>query len=567
MARISRLLTHLDIRLQLAVMAVVVGVFGGLAALLLSFGLHTAARWLSPLREHWIIALLPAGGILLAVALFRLVFRDQGEHGVPEVIYAISKRGGLLRLRTAFSRLITCFVTLASGGSAGPEAPVVISGASIGSNIASAFHLKDRQRIVIVGCGASSAIAAIFNAPVTGILFTMEAVIGEWTHLNLIPVAIASVVGTEVSRLLKGNQIPFEHRTLDINFIDLAACLGLAVLASGVSVLFVRALRIIGDQMSRRIPSVWLRALTGGLLVGGIGLFFPEALGEGYISIRAVLESSFAPHIAIVGAIVLAKIVATAATTGAGGVGGVFAPCLVIGAMIGLFYREALGLVFPEVVFSEQGYYALLGMAAIVSAVLKAPLTGIFLIVEITGGYDVLASVVLVSVISASLSSVWEPDSLYHRELLHRGLLLRSRTDARVLSEMRVMELLETNFKKVTPDLRLGEFIALVSGSKRNHFPVEDPDTGEYLGMVTMDNVRPFLFERHLYDSLLVEELMDDDVPAVQPDEPLARIVALMDHHGRYSLPVVAHGRFIGMISKGSLLDHYRREMAAQEEI
>lgn len=566
MSLISKLFQRLDTRLQLALMAVVVGAAGGLAAIFLAFGLHTASAWLTPLRQTWAAGLLPAAGIVTAVFLLRKVFRDQGEHGVPEVIYAISKRGGMLRLRTAFSRLITCLVTLASGGSAGPEAPVVISGASIGSNIASSFHLKDRQRIVIVGCGSSAAIAAIFNAPVAGIMFTMEAVIGEWTYVNLIPIAIASVVGTEVSRLLQGNQIPFDHRAIAVDYIDLGACVGLAVLAAGVSILFVRILRLLGDQMSRRLSSVWSKALVGGLLVGGVGVFFPEVLGEGYGTVRAILGNTFQPHIAMVGAIVLAKIAATALTTGAGGIGGVFAPCLVIGAMTGLFYREALDLVLPGTGFTEQGYYSLLGMAALVSAVLKAPLTGIFLIVEITGGYEVLASVVLVSVITASLSSVLEPDSLYHRELLHKGLLLRSRTDARVLSEMRVVELIETDFRKVVPDMPLRDFVTLVASSKRNYFPVEASETGEYRGLVTMDNVRTFLFDRHLYDSVLVEELMDDDIPVIQPDDPLPQIVETMDRWGLFSLPVVEHGRFLGMISKGSLLDHYRREMVAQEE-
>lgn len=564
---LSRFFSRLDTRLQLVVIAAIVGVIGGLASIVLNFLLHTATHYLKPIWNHWYACFLPAAGILLAVFLFRKVFKDEGTHGVPEVIYSISKRGGVLKLRTAFSRLITCLVTLAGGGSAGPEAPVVMSGASIGSNIASQFRLRDRQRIVIVGCGASAAIAAIFNAPATGILFTMEAVIGEWTHINLIPIAIASVIGTEVSRLLQGNQIPFEHRDIVVKYSDLIACVGLAVLAAGISVLFVRILRTVSGRLGKHFDSIWLRAIVGGLAVGAIGLFVPEVLGEGYHSVRAILANTFQPHLAMVGAIILTKMVATALTTGAGGIGGVFAPCLVIGAMVGLFYHQTLELAFPDIHFSEQGYYGLLGMAAMVSSVLKAPLTGIFLIVEITGGYDVLASVMLVSVLSAVVSSFLEPDSLYHRDLLRKGQLLRSRTDARVLSEIKALELLETNFKKVIPNMLLGEFVNLVPDSKRNYFPVEDPETGKFLGLVTLDNVRAFLFDQHLYDSVLVEEFMDDDIPVIAADDPLTEIIAAMDRTMLYSLPVVKEGKFIGMVSKGNLLDHYRKEMVAQEEL
>lgn len=562
---ISKLFLRIDTRLRLIFIAIIVGIFGGTAALLLNFGLHAASEWLMPHRNRWFAVLLPSAGIVSAVFLFRRVFRDQGEHGVPEVIYAVSKRGGLLRLRTSFSRLIACLFTLAGGGSAGPEAPVVISGASIGSNIASRFGLKDKQRIVMVGCGASAAISSIFNAPATGIMFTMEAVLGEWTQLNLVPIAIASVVGCEVSRLLRGNQIPFEHRSITVSHVDLVACLFLAVVAAVASVLFIRLLRVVAQQMEQRLKSIWMRAAVGGVVVGLIGLFFPDALGEGYRSVREIIGDEYHAGTWMLGAVLLAKMTATAVTTGAGGVGGVFAPCLVTGAMTGLLFQQVAVLLFPGLTFSDPGYYALIGMAGMVSSVLKAPLTGIFLIMEITGGYDVLASVVLVSVLSSTLSSFVEPLSLYHRELFLKGLLLRARTDARVLSEIRVVELLEKDCRIVPPDMKLGEFVRLVAASKRNYFPVEDA-SGAFLGMVKLDAVRSFLFDRHLYESLLVEEFMETDMPLVLPDDSLNDVIQTMDANSAFSLPVVEHGRFLGLISKATLLDHYRKEMAAQEE-
>ena len=562
---IQKLFLRVDSRLRLIFIAIVVGIFGGMAALLLNMGLHHAAEWLMPHRNRWFSVLLPAAGILLAVFLFRNVFRDQGEHGVPEVIYAISKRGGLLRLRTSISRLIACLLTIAGGGSAGPEAPVVISGASIGSNIASRFKLKDRQRSIMVGCGASAAIASIFNAPATGIMFTMEAVLGEWTQLNLIPIAIASVVGCEVSRILRGNQIPFEHRTIAVSHVDLSACVFLSLVAALASILFIRLLRSVSHIMEHKLKSVWVRAAVGGIIVGLLGLLFPDVLGEGYRSVRDILNNRYDAGTAMLGAIILAKMVATATTTGAGGVGGVFAPCLVLGAMTGLLFHKGAVLLLPGLDFSDQGYYALIGMAGMVSSVLKAPLTGIFLIMEITGGYDVLASVMLVSVLSSTLSGFFEPLSVYHRELFYKGLLLRARTDARVLSEIRVVELIEKDCLVVSPSMKLGEFVRLVAESRRNYFAVQD-EGGRFLGLVKLDAVRSFLFDRNLYENVLVEEFMDTEMPIIHPDDALHDVINIMDENSAFSLPVVEHGRFLGLISKATLLDHYRREMAAQEE-
>jgi CIC family chloride channel protein len=554
------------VQLQLIFIAALVGICGGYASLLLNLALHQASGWLQPLRTEWYACFFPVIGIALAVVTFRYLFRDQGEHGVPEVIYAISKRGGLLRLRTSISRLLACLFTLVGGGSAGPEAPVVMSGASIGSNIASRFGLKDRQRIVIVGCGASAAIAAIFNAPATGIIFTMEAVIGQWSRVNLIPIAIASVVGTEVSRLLQGNQIPFAHRSLNVGHMDLLACIGLSVLTAISSVIFVRSLRFISHQMETRITSTWLRVGLGGTLVGAIGIFFPDALGEGYQSIRDILNNRYSAGLLFVGACILAKIVATAATTGAGGVGGVFAPCLAIGAMTGLFYREGLVLLFPGVTFAGQGYFGLLGMAGVVSSVLQTPLTGIFLIMEITGGHDVLLPVVLVAVLSSMMSGFAEPHSFYHRDLIRRGLLLRAHTDARVLSELKVLELLDTDCRAVSPQMMLGEFVQLIGKSSRNYFRVEDPDTHRFLGLINLNNVKSYLFEQHLHHSVLVEEIMDENITTVGPDDDLTDIIQIMDRTDAFSLPVVEHGKFLGLISKATLLDHYRKELIAEED-
>jgi CIC family chloride channel protein len=234
--------------------------------------------------------------------------------------------------------------------------------------------------------------------------------------------------------------------------------------------------------------------------------------------------------------------------------------------MTGLFYHDGLSALFPHLVPAEQGYYGLLGMAGVVSSVLQAPLTGIFLVMEITGGHDVLVSVVLVSVLSATLSGFFEPDSLYHRNLLKRGQLLRARSDARVLAEMRVVELLETDCIVVPGDMKLGELVQVVSQSRRNYFAVEDAETNQFAGLATLDNVRSFILDQHLYESMLVEDFVDERIPEVKPSDNLTDVMASMDDSGSFSLPVVENGHFMGLISKATLLDHYRQELIAQEE-
>ncbi len=559
-------LLRLDERIQIIIVAVLVGIGGGLASVILNRGLAAGSKWLHSHQGHWYVFLFPAGGAALSSIFLNHIARDIGGHGVPEVIYSISRRAGLLRFRSSFSRLVACLLTIASGGSAGPEAPVVISGSSIGSNIASLFRLRDRQRIVLVACGAAAAIAAIFNAPVAGIAFALEAIMGEWTPVTLIPIAVSSVVGTEVSRILQGNQIPFQNRVFTIASPDMAACLGLAVLTAAASILLIRLLKVVGNASSTLIPWEWTRAGMGGMLVGLIALAYPEVLGEGYEVIRTVIEQAFPPGLWITGIIVLAKIAATSLTIGSGRSGGLFAPCLVIGSFVGLFYQRFLVAAFPAVSWAGESYFALLGMAGLISSVMQAPMTGMFLIAEITGSYQVLLSVVLLSVVSATLSHFFEPFSVYIQELVTQGELLRPRTDRRILSELDIMELLETDCHIVHPEMRLKDLVQVVQKTHRNYFPVEDSETGDFLGIIHLDDIRSYLFNPYLYNSVLVEELMDRDVPHISLDDDLPKVFELFDRTHTWSLPVVQDKRFLGLISKATILDHYRKELIVQEE-
>ncbi|GAB6097319.1 chloride channel protein [Desulfatiferula olefinivorans] len=555
---------RLDDRLLLIVTGMFVGILSGLAAFLLNRGLVFMLDAFHPYRAcGWAIVLPAAGAALSSLFLSKIVNEGAG-HGVPEVIYAVSRYGGLIRLRSSFSRLVSSCLTIGSGGSAGPEAPVVMSGASIGSNIARFFSFNDRQRVTLVGCGAAGAISSIFNAPIAGLVFVLEVILGRWSTVNIVPIAVASVAGTEVSRLLSGNQIAFSHHRFHIAFHDIVACVGLAVVTALLSVLLTRLVRRMHHVSGGvRLP-LWVKAALGGCAVGALGFFVPDVLGEGYHAIRDMIEGVYREGMTLAVTACLAKVLATSLTLGWGGSGGIFAPSLVVGSFAGLSYHRGLAALFPSVPFVGEGCYALLGMAGFIGGILQAPLTGIFLIVEITGGYEVILPLILTSALSATLCYYFEPASFYMKDLIERGQLLRPGTDARVLSDLSISELLETDCIPVKPDMSLREFVNLITRSRRNYFPVEDPRDGTFLGMVKFDDIRPYLFDSMMYDAVFVEQIMDTNVRTANTGDDLSDVLRVMDARGLFSMPVLSNKRFVGMISKATLLDQYRKELMVQ---
>ena len=567
MPSLQQRIRNLDHRIQLVMIGVLVGVFSGFAALGLNLALESFPRWLSRFSGPALYLVLPAVGILLTVLFLRYAVRDRSGHGVPEVIFSISARGGRLPKRSGFSRLVASFLTISCGGSAGPEAPVVISGAGIGSNVAAWLQANDRIRVAATGSGAAAAIAAIFNAPVAGIIFTMEVILGEWAPVNMLPVAIASVTGTEISRMFNGNQIPFRHRQLQAAPADILAVAAMSLVVALFVILFIRALKWGGVRLGRLLPHPLARAAVGGLLVGVLVVTFPEVRGEGYHLVRSLLDGGGGDALGVILVLVVMKILATALTLGSGGSGGVFAPSLVIGALGGFLFHGLMVMLFPATIFAAAPLYILAGMAGTLSGTLGAPLTGIFLIVEITGGYDVILPLLVVSFLTYTLVRLAERHSIYQYELAEKGLLLRPRTDARILADIPLTELLEKDLVPVYSDMPLARLIPMIRRSRRNHFPVEERSSRRFLGMVNFVDVKEFLFDEALAQSVLVEEVMHTDDPVVGHDESLPRVLEIFDRTGAWSLPVVEGERFLGLISKSTLLDHYRKELKAQTEL
>lgn len=553
-----------DDRLLLILFGAGVGICSGIAAVALNFSLHAMEEAFAAYRLNWWSFLLPGIGAALSSLFLEKVIREGAGHGVPEVVYSVSRHGGLLRMRSTFSRLVSSSLTIGSGGSAGPEAPIVMSGSAIGSNIARLFSLNERQRIALVGCGSAGAVAGIFNAPIAGLVFTIEVIVGEWTALHIVPVAVAAVSGAQISRLLQGDQIPFTHLHFDVDVTTTIAAVGLAIITAGACILLTRMLRA-SHRVAGKIPlPLWVRAAMGGCMVGVIGLVLPQVLGEGYYAIRQMVEGTFTGGFSLVLVLMLAKILATSLTLGWGGSGGIFAPCLVVGSFAGLMFYRGLDALLPGIFQVSEGCFALLGMAGMISGMLQAPLTAIFLIVEITGGYETILPLIIVSVISTTVSHVFEPASFYFRDLIEKGHYLRPRTDAKVLADLNISELVETDCISVPKNMSLGAFLKVVQQSRRNYFPVVDEATGEFTGMIHFDDIRPYLFDSMLHETVFLEQIMATDMETVDIDDELSEVLDRMDATGSFSMPVVSNKRFIGMISKATLLDKYRKELMVQ---
>lgn len=562
MAKRLFFLRHEKVALLLA--GVLVGCCSGVAAAGLSFAIEHLSELCAHAKHYWWVFVLPGVGAALSSLFLNKIVREGAGHGVPEIIYAVSRRGGLLRFRSSFSRLVSSCLTIGSGGSAGPEAPVVMSGSAIGSNIAQRLGFPSRHRITLVGCGAAAAIASIFNAPIAGIVFTLEVVLGEWTAVNVIPIGVASVAGTQVGRLLMGNSIRFSHAHFSPGTWDIAAAFGLALATALVSVALSRMIRSSGKMWGKLPASKMSRAFVGGACVGLIGLFFPQVLGEGYNQIYSLIHGQYSPGLVLLCAILGLKMLATALTLGSGGSGGIFAPGLVVGSFTGVAYFRLLSLMVDVGHLAPEGCYALLGMAGIMGGMLQAPLTGLFLVVDITSGYEVILPLIVVSLVSSSVCRYFESDSFYLKDLKAEGGLIRPGTDERVLEDLQVSEVLEHNLIPLNNHMTLADLVAQVKSSHRNHFPVLDVKTHEFLGMIDLAKVRPYLFNRELYGTVLVVDIMDHFPPAVSPDERLTDVLELMDRIQAFSLPVISGKRFLGMVSKGTLLDHYRRELIVQ---
>lgn len=558
------------------ILSFIIGILSGLAAVLLKNTVHYTFYLISHGfefgKQNFLYLALPLTGIVLTVIFVKFILKKEISHGVSRILYAISKKNGILEAHHTFSSMIGSTLTVAFGGSVGLEAPIVTTGSAIGSNLGRLFRLNHKTLIVLIGCGAAGAIAGIFKAPIAAVVFAIEVLLIDLTLTALIPLLISAVTGASVAFFLSGKSVLFHFELVDpfiLNEIPLYILLG--IFTGFVSVYFTRTSEFIED-LFKKIKKLYLRIIAGGIVLGILIFIFPSLYGEGYPILQEVLKgksqvlvnqdlfSGFTNEtlvlMVVIFSILVFKVVAMAVTTGSGGVGGIFAPSLFMGGIAGLFVARILNLISDSQV--SEINFSLVGMAGMMSGVMHAPLTGIFLIAEITGGYELLTPLIVTSTISYITINYFEPHSIYSKRLAERGELFTHDKDRAMLSLMKIKSLLETNFNTVDLEATLGDFVKIVARSQRNVFPVIDKENN-FFGVVFINDIRHIVFERELYETTYIKDLMFMPEPLVDPDESMEDVAGKFGECEHYNLPVIKDGKYLGFVSRANVFSTYRK--------
>lgn len=567
-------LRHIKQRQFILILSVVVGLGSGLAAVALKNTLYYTNYFLTNgFSYHGIYYLylaFPVIGIILTLLFIKFIIKDNISHGVSKVLYAISKNGSQIRPHNTFSSLIACTLTLGFGGSVGPEAPIVLTGSAIGSNLSRLFRLDYKMTTLLIACGAAGAISGIFEAPIAGAIFALEILMLDLTVTTIIPLLIATVTASLVSYLLMGNAVLFSF-TLTTPFIlrHTPFFLILGVFTGLVSVYFIRG-SIFLENLLKKVPLA-ARVSIAGIILAALIFAYPSLFGEGYTVLKSVISGHgeiignstlFGPlkdnhwsFLMVIFGLIIMKVVAMAMTQGAGGIGGTFAPAIFVGAICGYFFANFMNLFFGFNISLTN--FTLVGMAGVMAGVMHAPLTAIFLIAEITGGYQLLTPLIIVSAVAYLTCHLFESHSIYTRQLAARKELITHDKDKAVLSFMSPRQLIETNFASVSPQASLGELVKVVSKASRNVFPVVD-DNQVFYGIVMLDNIREIMFDQSLYNITFVKDLLFIPDYSIDPDDSMDNVVQLFQQSDRYNLPVLKDGKYLGFISRATVFSQYR---------
>ncbi|MBC8403963.1 MAG: chloride channel protein [Planctomycetes bacterium] len=553
----------------MAALAALVGVASSAVAVALRSGVHSLFEALHSVRESTLGALLPAAGAFLGVWLIRVAFREPGGHGVPAVLEAVSRRGGYMRKRSIISRLFGSLVNVASGGSAGLEGPIAFSAAAVGSTVAGGARMAERQRILLLACGVAGGIGAIFNAPLTGVIFATEVVLAEWTLSAVIPVTVSATVATGIGRAVLGVEGAFHSGSFEWSATDLALSPLLGLSCGLLSVLLVGAI-FRTEHLAARLKKgailgkVGVVAALAGLCVGAIGYAEPGAIGEGYGIVSDALQGQLHGGIGLLALLLVAKWVATVLTLGSNAPGGIFAPSLVLGAILGFLFGTMLQAIAPTATLAQPGFYALLAMAGLVAGTMQAPFTGMFLALETTGGWSETLPLMLVAVLSALVSRSFLRHSFYTWDLAESGRLLRPGTDKRILSDLQASEMLDKEFATILIGKSLEDLAAVLPTTRRNHFAVID-EQGRFQGMLDLSHLRSVIFDPLLRKMTPVDTAMNSHVPRIRQHDSLLHAMEVFEEVGAWVLPVVDDNEvFLGTLSKSTLFDNYRRELIVQ---
>ena len=555
------------------VLSLVVGVLTALAACLLKWAIHGIQYLLTTNFEYYsgnlLYLLYPIVGILLSGLFVKYILRDDISHGVTKILYAISQRKSIMKLHNTWSSVVASSVTIGFGGSVGAESPVVLTGSAIGSNLGRFFKMDQKTLMLMVGCGAAGAISGIFQAPIAGVVFTLEVLMIDMTFNSVVPLLISSVTATSLSYFLLGKTVMFSLVGEDFSLERIPMYIILGVMCGFVSLYYTRGMNRV-EGVFRKLNTFWSKLLVGALILSALIYLLPPLYGEGYESINHLLsleperlfENSLFfgfrnnDYVVLVylSLIVLLKLVATAATNGAGGVGGLFAPSLFVGCIVGYICALIMQMCGFDVPAQN---FALAGMAGVMSGIMHAPLTGIFLIAELSGGYDLFMPLMIVSVISFITIYIFEPHSIYAMRLAHKGELVTHHKDRAVLCLMRMQNVIETDLQTISPESNLGDLVKLISTSKRNIFPVVKKD-GTFIGVVSLEEVRNIMFRPELYNRFTVKKLMIYPPEKVDVKDSMDAVMEKFEQTQAWNLPVLDGNKYVGYVSKSKIFNAYR---------
>ena len=567
---------HIKERTFILIVSLLIGICTATAAILLKHLIHFIQQLLTAHPQggvnFWLL-IYPAIGILLAGLFVRYIVRDDISHGVTRILFAISQRKSRIKPHNMWSSLVASSLTIGFGGSVGSEAPIVLTGAAIGSNLGRLFRMEQKTLMLLVGCGAAGAIAGIFKAPIAGLVFVIEVLLLDFTMTSILPLLVSSVTAATVSYIFTGTDAMFKFtQTEAFEMIRIPYVLLCGIFCGLLSLYFTRVMNVIEDFYSKLNLS-WKKFAVGAVTLSVLIFLFPPLYGEGYDTIASLLDGQFLSImqnsafsgmndmywgiIIFLGLILLMKVFATSATNGGGGCGGIFAPSLYLGCIAGFVFAHALNF-FGVFTYLPEKNFALLGMAGVMAGVMHAPLTGVFLIAELTGGYDLFLPLMLVSMSAYATIITFEPHSIYTMRMAKKGTLLTHHKDKAVLTLLKIDSVLETDFQIVRPDMTLGDVVNAITHSSRSIFPVVEQN-GKLLGLVLVDNIRNIMFRPELYDRFRVDRIMVSAPAQISSDMPMEKIMQLFDDTKAWNLPVVdQEGRYIGFVSKSKIFGSYR---------
>lgn len=562
----------------------IIGALSGLAAVLLRNVVTLIQEFLTEdfYKDYanFLYILYPLIGISAAYLLGRYIFKDAGGHGIPDVLYTISKEKSIIPRVKTYSKIFTSALTVGFGGSVGLEAPMLVTGSAIGSNVGILTHLNAQQRTLLIGCGAAAAIAAIFGAPIGAVIFVIEVILMEISTASFIPLLIASVVGSLTSMVIMGEHPVFTFDLTDsfqANHMPYYLILG--IVCGLTSLYFSNVIRRT-EKIMGVLNGQFLKIMYGGAILGLIVFLLPPIYGEGFETLNTLIEGDTAqilekspffsiienPYIIIVFLIflILVKPIAAAVTLSSGGSGGVFAPSLYVGGLLGFLFAYSINL-FGFTIPLPLAHFTLVAMCGVMAGTQHAPLSAIFLIAEITGGYELFIPLMLVSAVSYLTKTSYAKDSIYGLLLKDRGSQVPESKDQELLEQIKITSVIEHDLLPIHPDAKLKDLIKLVRKSKRNIFPVVDGNK-TLRGIVTLDDIRDIMFDPEKQDVILVKELMQSPPEILLSNENMQNAMEKFEKSGAWNLPVVEDGRYFGFVSKSRIFNAYRKKLMLQKQ-